>query len=271
MSSNVDFKKSTTSENVEKFFMRLIKKHILEAYEIDLRPILKEVYQFKDVIKETIENGETTYLPNASAKEFEAYANPESNQALKGIMAWNALMPDQQVSLPAKVSILKLNIFKESDIEDLQETNPKIYNILIDKIFHDETGMFVKSTWENDRVSKVNPRKKEWYNDIPKKYRAKYKKLGVAEWNAFAESYTGEQVDGHYEYKIQGLANLSIPTGGKIPEWILPYVDYETVINNIISPFVPVLEAFGMRPIETGKSSNGINRKTNSISNIVKF
>ena len=43
------------------------------------------------------------------------------------------------------------------------------------------------------------------------------------------------------------------------------------MINNIISPFKPVLEIFGTQFTEEGKSKNGVNRKTDTITNIIKF
>ena len=64
---------------------------------------------------------------------------------------------------------------------------------------------------------------------------------------------------------------LAIPSNTNIPEWAKPYIDYSTMINNIISPFKPVLEIFGTQFTEEGKSKNGVNRKTDTITNIIKF
>jgi hypothetical protein len=43
------------------------------------------------------------------------------------------------------------------------------------------------------------------------------------------------------------------------------------MINNIIAPFEPVLEIFGAQFTEEGKTKNGVNRKTNTVTNIIKF
>ena len=43
------------------------------------------------------------------------------------------------------------------------------------------------------------------------------------------------------------------------------------MINNILAPFEPVLRIFKVRTIEEGKTVNGVNRKTEAISNIIKF
>lgn len=268
-----DFKKATCSEYAEDFFMGIIKKHIINSDSINLREILKEIKDFRFKIRESIERGERTYLPNASAKEMAAYKNPESEQSVRGVLAWNMLYPDNMIELPSKVSMVKLNIFKEEDIEDLKDTQPEFYNIIIDKIFNDETGIFVQKTWENDKISVVNEHKAEWYKDIPKKYRTKYKKLGAKEWNKFAESYPEElnQSIGHFEYKKRGMQCLAIPSNSLIPEWLQPYIDYSTMINNILSPFNPVLEIFKNRTIDEGKTINGVNRKTAAFTNFIKF
>ena len=62
-----------------------------------------------------------------------------------------------------------------------------------------------------------------------------------------------------------------MPSNATIPEWALPYIDYSTMVNNIVAPFMPVLEIFGSQFTEEGRSRNGVNRKTKSVTNIIKF
>lgn len=265
-----DFKKATCSEFAEKVYMDLITKYIIEEKgEINLRGILQELTKFKNMIHDSIENGETTYLPNASAKEFGAYKDPSSQQSVGAVMAWNMIETNKQIELPSKVSILKLNIFDESDIDDMKETYPEIHDIIINNIFHDETGIFVTKSWENG-IEIVNPRLKEWYKEIPSKYRSKYKKLGVQAWNEFAENYEGDE-KGHYTYKVKGLQAIAIPANTKIPEWCKPYIDYDVVIDNILAPFTPVLEIFKSKQLKHGKTRNGVDRSSTRFSNIIKF
>ena len=154
--------------------------------------------------------------------------------------------------------------------EDLEKDYPEIAEIIYSKIFNDETGMFVTKKYEDDTIRNVNPNDKKWYEKIPKKYRTKYKKLGAKKWNEYAEeNLTGEQ--GHWEYNKKGFQVLAIPSNATIPEWCIPYIDYTTTINNITAPFNPVLEIFKLPTIEEGRSIGGINRKSESFSNIVKF
>jgi hypothetical protein len=170
-----------------------------------------------------------------------------------------------------------MNIFKEEDIEDLKYTHPEIYRIIIDKIFNDTTGIFVTKT-KDPGIDYVNIKKKDWYNDIPKKFRTKFKKLGPIAWNTFVDEVVSESNPKYAKlksdswiYKKKGLQVLAIPSNSTIPEWAQPYIDYATMINNITAPFEPVLEIFGVKFTEEGKTHNGVNRKTNTITNIIKF
>lgn len=274
-----DFKKATTSEDAEEFYMGLIRKYIIDSDDIELRDILRSLRKFKQDISDSIHSGDKRFLPNASAKEFAAYKNPASQPQVRGVLAWNILNPDNMIELPAKVSMLKLNIFDENDILPLKDTEPEIYNTIIDKIFNDTTGVFVQQKREPG-VEYVSPNNKDktWTKLIPKKYRSKYNKMsiedGIREWNEFVDNYDYDSPEAIKEQtilKCVGMQVIAIPSNSNIPEWLQPYIDYSTIINNIIAPFVPVLEIFQSRTIEEGKMRKGVDRKSNGLSNIVKF
>lgn len=273
-----EFKKATCSEYAEEYFMSLIQKHIIESDNIELPEILNGLHKFEKEIKDSIMNQERRFLPNASAKEVGAYKDPSSEQSIRGVMTWNLLYPDNQIELPAKVNIIKMNIFTESSIDDLKEKDPEIYNKIITGIFNDETGIFVTKKYEVDYIDYISATsnwKKDtfWLNKIPKKYRTKFKNKGPKEWNKFVESGEYQQVDqkGHWEYKKRGLQVLAIPSNSQIPKWALDYIDLSTMIDNIIAPFGPVLDIFKSQFVQVGKTHAGVNRKTNKFTNIVKF
>ena len=72
--------------------------------------------------------------------------------------------------------------------------------------------------------------------------------------------------DNHAEVKVS--TNLSdIDRDGKKP----PYIDYNTMVNNIMSSFKSVMELLKMPYVSEGKTKNGISRKTNKLSNIIIF
>lgn len=220
-----DFKKATCSEFAEERFMKIIKNYIIDSNTIEIKNIIRDLRNFENEIRDSILNGECKFLPNGSAKEIAAYKDPASEQSVRGTLAWNILNPDNVIDLPAKVSLVKMNIFTEDDIDDLKKTNPDIYNIIIEKIFNDDTNIFV--------TKKVN----------------------------------GTDV----KIKKRGLQVLAIPSNATIPEWAIPYIDINTMVNNIIAPFKAVLEIFNNKFTSEGKTRNGVNRKTDKLTNIIKF
>ena len=272
-----DFKKATTSEYAEKVFNQLIKDYVVTPEHVDVKSLINGLRAFKKEIITSIRNGERKFLPNGNAKEFGAYKEPGREQSVRGVLTWNYLYPDNQIELPAKISLVKMNIFNEEDMEDLERTHPEIHQTIMDKIFNDTTGFFVTSTFIPP-ITYVNPKKKEWYSDIPKKYQTKFKKLGPFEWNKWVDKVMDHEVkvadkerEGYYEYKKRGLQVLAIPSNAKIPDWAMSYIDYDTMVNTIIAPFKPVLEIFNAKFPEIGKTRNGVNRKTATVSNIIKF
>ena len=147
--------------------MRIIKDHILNSDTIELKEMIKELQDFKKEIYSSIKRGERTFLPNGNAKALQAYKDPGSEQSVRGVLAWNMLNPDNRIEIPSKVSLVKMNIFKEEDMEGLKDTHPEVYKIIMEKIFHDETGIFVVKSW-NNKIDYVNVRNKKW---IDKKHK----------------------------------------------------------------------------------------------------
>ena len=66
-----------------------------------------------------------------------------------------------------------------------------------------------------------------------------------------------------------GLSVLAIPPNSDIPEWVVPYIDYEVIINKILSAYTSVLDALKVGKIKVGKSTTG--RRTTRFSNIIMF
>lgn len=270
-----DFTKSSTSEYAESRYMDIIKNHVINSDEIDLKGVIRDVRDFENEIRQSIISGERTFLPNGSAKEIAAYENPEREQSIRGAYAWNYLNPDNKIEFPAKVSLVKMTIMTPDDMEDLKTTNPDVYNTIMDKIFNDTTGLFVTKKWESDPIElikgPVDPKK--WAKKLPKRYRTKFKNKTPEEWNDYviANNLFTKESQGYYNTKSRGLQVLAIPSNDRIPEWAIPYIDMKTMVNTIIAPFKGVLEIFNTKFTSEGKLSNGVNRKTEKLTNIVKF
>ena len=224
-----DFVKASCSEESEAFYTELIDKYIM-GEQIDVVGLRNALQEYANSIYDRLKSGDTSLLPLGSAKDIDAYKQPESNQVVKGMLTWNMLYPDDEIEIPSKPSLLKLRIYKESDLEKIRDSYPYEYQILKDGIFHDTSGFFIK------HKSRKNSK--------------------------------GEEKDVISE---TGCTVLCIPPNRKIPEWCIDYIDYTTVIDNILGPFKSVIEILGIQNISVGKSINGRSYKTESISNIVKF
>lgn len=217
-----DFKKASTSERASDFFMHVVKDMILGPENVNITDVMIELQKFRKEVRVSLEHGDRTYLPTGSAKELAAYDEPESEQSVRGAVAWNVLYPDKQIELPSKISILKTNIYDLSTVESLSSTNPELYSRIEEGIFGDRTGFFVKES--------IAP-------------------------------------NGKKKYKTTGLSVIGIPMHEKIPEWVIPYIDYSTVINSVLAPFKSITETFGMPSIDEGPTD----RKTTGFTNIVRL
>lgn len=218
----VDFKKATTSEDAEKFYMKVLENDLLNVDTPQLKDLINNLNQFKHEIESSIRRGERKYLPNANAKELEAYKDPSTNQGVRGVLAWNMCEPDKIIEFPAKVSLLKMNLQTEEELEQMKEKYPEKYEIIKEGIFNDKSGIFIKP----------------------------------------AKGKNGEPI-----MKKLGMKVLAIPTNENIPEWALDYIDYNTMINNILAPFNSVKEIFNLPTIDEGQTG----RKSGGLSNIIKL
>ena len=67
--------------------MKLLKKYILVDDDINVKGILRELRNFKEEIRSSIESGETKFLQNGNAKELGAYKNPEREQSIRVVLS----------------------------------------------------------------------------------------------------------------------------------------------------------------------------------------
>lgn len=139
-----DFKKAMVSKPAQNIFMKLIKEDLLGDGKIDLKLLMYKLNTFRKEIESSLDNGETTYLTIANAKELEAYDDPSKEQGVKGLLAWNLTMPEKAVKFPAKLPLVKLNIPTIESMNGLKNTYPEVYNAIIDGVFNDKTKIFIK-------------------------------------------------------------------------------------------------------------------------------
>ena len=205
----LDFMKSSCNASSQAFFEKLAKEKVLECKNISIPDVIRDVQQFENYVKQTLVNGEKEFLVPSKVKELEAYANPLTNMGVNAVLAWNTCYPNMDIQLPDIIDIVKVNMNTEEDIEPLKQTEPEIYNNIMEGIFG---------------------------NNNPK-------------------------------IRKKGIYVIAIPRNvEKIPEWILPYIDYDEIVNNNISKFHPILKSLNTVLIQTESKAG----KT-FMSNIIDF
>ena len=132
----IDVLKSTTSPVTKKYFMDLIRNDILTSKEISGTLVLKKVKEFGRYIEKSLDSGEKLFLSPLSVKEPEAYDKPFSNQGIRGTYVWNLVYPDKAITLPDKITVVKVNLEKESDLAKLKEIDRNVYDKLLIGIFN---------------------------------------------------------------------------------------------------------------------------------------
>ena len=192
----LQIKKSDTNRIVSKQFTKILEEDILGVENVSLIDILIKVKEIEKTIRESLNNGESTYLKPCNMKDIEAYKDPLSNQGFRGLMVWNELYPESQIVLPDHFFLVKLLVHKPSDLDKIQDI--KVRNVIENLIFN-------------------NPEKR---------------------------------------IKSKGLYVLAIPRDTSIPEWAIPCINVEGILQDTMKAFMNVILALGPDKIYMDSNSN---------------
>lgn len=141
----LDFAKAETSDKVKEFFDDLIDKNIMNSKEISLATVLRKLKGFENEIIESVQNGDTEYLPIKSVKDVGAYKDPWSEQGIKAVNAWNIIMPNMEIQLPEKILLVKLKTEKLKIMETYKgKIDDTIYERIINGIFNNKEPLIAK-------------------------------------------------------------------------------------------------------------------------------
>lgn len=139
----LSFIKSEVNVETRRFFTELTEK-ILREETIDITYILHQLEWFEEHIRESLNNGESTFLKPISVKEVSAYKTPWSQQGVLAVNAWNLLFSDREIStFPTKVNILYLTLDNVKELNKLKDIDYDKYKLVKEKIFENE----------NDKIS----------------------------------------------------------------------------------------------------------------------
>lgn len=132
----IDILKSTTAPVTKDYFKKLIYDDILISKNVSGTLVLKKVKEFGRYIESSLMEGKKEFLSPLSVKEPEAYDKPYSNQGIRGTYVWNLVYPDKAITLPDKITVVKVNLEKESDLEKLKDIDRDVYEKLLVGIFN---------------------------------------------------------------------------------------------------------------------------------------
>lgn len=186
----LDHLKSECNEFTRKFITQLITDEVLEAGdEISVKNVINGTRELAETVRLSLEKGEKTFLTPKKCKEAAAYKMPFQEQSFRGAYAWNVIFPDMQIEFPDTVDIVPLNIYKLEDIEDLEKTEPNIYNNIKRFIFESKLEEVRKKALTVLALPKNTPEIPVWVrpyinydkivNDNTSKMRALLESLGV--------------------------------------------------------------------------------------------
>ena len=182
----MSIKKANVNTRTREIFTNLIEEKILNSPEINLAEILGIFKAFEDEIRNSLKNGNITFLTPGKCNDFDSYKNPYTVPGSRGSIIWNKLFPEATIQTPTKVNMLKLNINELSDLKPLYGT--ELFDRIKNEVFDDENLA-------------------------------------------------------HY-----GMSIICMPKSvTKIPEWLIPFINYDEIIDDNIRVGNLLLESLGIK------------------------
>jgi hypothetical protein len=135
----LSIRKTNMPKKLRDQFTEILTTEVLDAEKIDLRKIIKQFDKLGHDIEESLMRGETEYSIPRSLEQFDKYKNPSTIEPLRGVLIWNALEPENVITPPEKVNIVKLNVQDKDHPEllKLKETHPDKYKAIMKTVFNE--------------------------------------------------------------------------------------------------------------------------------------
>lgn len=224
----LDFIKAGVTEDVTKRFTKMLEDHILFSEELELHELMKELKKFEREIYNDLKAGGVRFLKPQQYKSEGAYKK-----------IWVPYENGVEGAGEWKSRAWSLPVYRAAAVWNELYPLQKIYSL--------------------DRVKLIKlivtgPTDIEC---IKKKYPDDYKMVLDKVFNS-----------GNSEIAKAGLKVLAIPsTVPQIPEWVIPLIDYDVIISDVISSFRSVLEALKIEEINL-RTPNGKANITSSLISI---
>lgn len=186
----LSIKKSNVNRNTGKFLQDILEKDILSSPTINSSEILSKLEGFENSVRNSFNKGEITYMTPSKANDISSYKAPFTQATIRAGLAWNAVHPNNPITFPAPVNLVKINADSIDKIASIYDEHKDVYKALKTEVFdHPDLGKYGLTYWA-----------------MPK------------------------NVD-------------------KLPDWIIPFVDTETIIQDNLKNFLPILNSIGIKTI----------------------
>lgn len=118
--------------------MSIVENDILKADEINLKHIIDRYDDVEQQIEDSLKKGEVQYLLPKNLELIENYKQPDTIEAIRATLVWNACEPENQIIPPEKINMVKLNCTSPDDprLQLLKEKYPDKYEAIMRVIFN---------------------------------------------------------------------------------------------------------------------------------------
>lgn len=213
-------RKSVVPKDLREEFTQFLLNDILNTDAINFQTLIEHYDNIVNKVEASLRNGESTYLIPANLEILENYAYPDRMQQVRGMIVWNELEPENQIQPPEKVNIIKLKtgIAPVRTSKDTEETYKEKLNAAINNCPE--------------------------FMEMKEKYPDKFKTIMRVVYNY---GLTGDQVSKKINFADKGFNVIAVPKDlDRIPDYILPLVDYDEMIKTNTSAGNTLLGALGI-------------------------
>ena len=238
----LSIKKTTVPKKLRTAFTKVLKEDILQPKEIDLKNIINKYDGLGFDIEKSLQNGYVEYLLPKNVELTSSYKTPDEIEPVRGTIIWNALEPEDTIVPPEKINLLKLDARKSDCIANVHDL--KILQYLSRK------------DYQGAMINCIEP---EYHCADPlDAIRAKFANILTEEaltlmiehpdkYKAIAETVFNIGKTPTIDISRFGLASIAIPKGNdSIPDYLRPFIDYSTMINNNMTNGYILLKSLGI-------------------------
>ena len=151
----LQIKKVGTPKVARDIFKKILEDDILNKEEIKPLEIYKKFIKLEKQVEESLKECKTEFLKPGKFNSVKSYAAPLTQQAVRGVLLWNALYPSNAIQNMSKVWLLK---FKNLEVDDLKNYLPEN---LIKSIEENYFTLDIKAKEEKENAKTIKDYKLE--------------------------------------------------------------------------------------------------------------